>query len=431
MAVVVWFEMITVESRLTENCSLSIDSPAYDPEMFRVFALAFAFCLSINAYGQDASLTLLRRTVLPMRNHKRENLDVRGATSDLTVVKHQLRDWIESHLHRFRTNADANGVEHQLNEDLKNARVTLDDDAAGQYGENLLGSLGDVELYLQSDPSFLLVKTRVGILCGFDESAYIYQWNQNHWQRRWESERNTYTKDHYNPQTILEVLISPAHDGNRSGELDGHLILTLGKNPWCASNWQPVYYRVWRVSARKSTLLLDQSEYAFEAELIHGSVTFDDVVVEFRVGSIDGAVHNRAAVGHYKMRGDKLERVGPVALSPRDFVDEWLTHFWTESLAWSESSSRAVLSDWHKKLNTDHVSGEFLAPTMHCTTIPDLWQVGVEFNVEKSPEDIYFIVRWKPPYSFTMVGISTKETKDCIEEDRAADSDRTLFPNRR
>ena len=68
---------------------------------------------------------------------------------------------------------------------------------------------------------------------------------------------------------------------------------------------------------------------------------------------------------------------------------------------------------------------------MHCPRSPDLWQVGMNFSpLETSPakeSSEYFLVRWRPPYHFTMVEISDHPKPGCTEEDKEADEPRTLF----
>src|ERR1039457_500249 len=74
------------------------------------------------------------------------------------------------------------------------------------------------------------------------------------------------------------------------------------------------------------------------------------------------------------------------------------------------------------KLNAD-VAANFDA-TMHCQT-PDLWQVALEaYNVQNdlAPEsERYFLVRWRPPYHFTMMNISDKPFARCDQNDPEAD----------
>lgn len=159
-----------------------------------------------------------------------------------------------------------------------------------------------------------------------------------------------------------------------------------------------------------------------------------DVLVEFTVRSIDAGVHSRQAVRHYKIDGDQVRRTDPLALSPRDFVDEWLTHDWRDAAFWSESPNRRSASDWHKKLHKGFVAGEFIYPTMHCADAPDVWQVGVDFSepptpIGAEPKGNYFLVRWRPPYQFTMVEVSDHASPACKEEDREIDDElNTLFP---
>ena len=42
----------------------------------------------------------------------------------------------------------------------------------------------------------------------------------------------------------------------------------------------------------------------------------------------------------------------------------------------------------------------------------------------------YFLIRWRPPYHFSMVGVSEQPWPNCTEKDPEADEFRTLFPDR-
>lgn len=230
---------------------------------------------------------------------------------------------------------------------------------------------------------------------------------------------NNYSEAKYTPQHIDAVHVWQAwRDGHPA---DSDFIMTLGNEWGCASAWHDVYYRVWRLDSTGAKLLIDGSDFAWlrTQTYIVGSIGRSpigdnapvDVLVEFTTSSIDGAVRNREAVRHFQIDGDKVQRVDPVALSPRDFVDEWLTHPWEESAAWPSS---ADFSRFHSK---DGVDGEF-GITMHCQT-PDVWQV------ELAP--LYFLVLWTPPYHFEMIGASASPSPQCAAKDPEADAWRTLF----
>lgn len=384
-----------------------------------------------SAFAADAQIDALRASLLEMRKEPAKSSGPRGATPQLTIAKHQLRDWVESRLPALTERGDAGELERKLNSELRDAKLFCSEVQAPECpDETFSGFLGELTLKRQS--GFLIVETALGIECGFDESAYIYSWSSEGWRRVWQTEQNAYTKKEYRPQSLNAVLISPYSKGN------DYLVLTLGSESWCSSTWHDVYYRVYRMGPDlEARPLLEGSEWAWLGKHdppIQGSVSTGDVLVEFTVRSIDAGVHNREVVRHYRIDRDKVERVAPLALSPRDFVDEWVTTDWKETGHWSEPENRRATRDWHTKLHKDFVAGEFIYPTMHCTSTPDLWQVGVAFSdpptpIGVNPQGVYFLVRWRPPYEFTMVQISDRPSPACTEQDRKADEEpRTLFP---
>jgi len=394
----------------------------------RPIALAVALCMAATAFAQEPQLRDLHATLVTLHSHVAQaNLENLGARPELTVAKHQLRDWIESQLGSLKDDASEKALSIQINAALKRVEVKDSDE------QNAPGSLGEVRLSMES--GYLIVTTAIGIVCQYDESVYAYKRVSDHWQRVWESEQNDYSPKKYAPQLIEAVHVWQAHNyGHKDGPL---FLLTLGHGWGCASRWHPVHYRVWRVDTSTSKLLIDRSESAWLRTDTYttGSIGRDfregnapvDVLIEFTQGSIDAGVHNREAIRHFLIEGDQVRRVDPVALSPRDFVDEWLTRPWSEIATWSASPS---LQEWHRKLHADFVAGDFVDATMRCE-IPDLWQVTVELkNVQKefAPEpEVYFLVRSRPPYHFTMMNISAKPFAGCNQEDPEADQWRTLF----
>lgn len=389
--------------------------------------ILFAAALAVgSAFAQDARLAALHATLVELRGHIPDpDAEMLGATPQLTVAKHQLREWIETQLASLEDAGDTKAFAVRINQALKGVSA-----GGPEEDQNLLGSLSEVRL--GSEGGLLIVTSGVGIICQYDESSYAYKRVNNRWQRVWESEQDDYRKGKYSPQFIEDVhVLQPFNEGHENGP---PFLMTLGHFWGCASTWHDVTYRVWRLDPAAPKLLIDRSEWAWMRTLIYivGSIgqRFDeravDVQIEFTESSIDVGVHNREAVRHFLIDGDRVTRVDPVALSPRDFVDEWLTRPWEESTLWSASGS---LKQWYGKLHADFVSGEF-GETMHCAT-PDLWQVTVTpHDAQKNfapGHDVYFLVRWRPPYHFTMVSISDKTWPRCSEKDLDADAWRTLF----
>jgi hypothetical protein len=385
----------------------------------------------VPAFAADPQIDALRASLLDMGKDPLKSVGPRTATPQWTVAKHELRDWIESRLPTLTERGDEADLEQKLNSELREAKLFCGEGQSQECPDWFLsGFLGNLSLRRRS--GFLILQTAIGIECGFDESAYIYSWSSEGWRRVWQTEQNTYTDEEYKPQTIHAVLISPYDTGNN------YLVLTLGSESWCSSVWHAVYYRLYRIGPDLSAqLLLDGGDGFADVSddpPIRGSVTANDILVQFTGGSIDTGLLTREMVRHYLINHDTVSRVAPLALRPRDFVDEWLTADWNEAAQWSESTNRPSMRDWHTKHRNDHVSGEFLYPTKHCPSMPDLWQVGIDFSDPQTrlvtpSKHTYFLVRRRPPYEFTMVQVSDRPSPSCTEEDRKADDEfRTLFP---
>ena len=216
-----------------------------------------ALILFLAAPRQDPQLAAVRATLMSLRDSYGENQKTRGAAADLTVAKHQLRDWVESHLTKLGQNGDTLALAQQMHNEIDAAQLYCVDEADECF-DNSLGYLDDVKINREGE--FLIIRTAIGIFCAFDYSAYVYIWKPGGWQRVWENEQNTYSEKEYLPQIIYAVHISvPDKQGNR-------LVMTLGSRSGCTPAYLPVYYRVWQMNSdyRTGAALLDGSETALD-----------------------------------------------------------------------------------------------------------------------------------------------------------------------
>jgi hypothetical protein len=383
--------------------------------------------------AEDTRLAAIRAWLVAVKSAGSANADTRGASPALTQVKHDLIAWIESRIPVMQWNGsrwhpNPTVLQEQLNDELDRAGLFCGSSSDGCREGDELGYLGPIVLDMQRG-SVLIIRTSAGIQnCGGDESAYAYRADENgrNWQRIWESEQNDYEKK-YSPETFDQVLISPS-DFHGNADRSEHLILTLGHEPWCSSNWHDVYYRVWQTKSGSAApkLMLDGREWSFIDDSIQGSVTRTDALFEYTTMSIEGGF-SRPEIRHYEMRDSRLVCTDPVALNPRDFVAFWLTHPWLESSLWTAETSRLRLQEWRRQ--NEGPFAEFAYPTRHCAQ-PDLWQVSTDAGEEGKQHPVYFVVRWRPPYHFTMMSAGDRSSLDCTEEDRQADERRSLFPRR-
>jgi len=386
--------------------------------------------MTLAAAGQTPSrLAEIRTELEHVKAESPGPSETRGASPRLTTIKHELRDWIESQISQLASDPNGgDGAERllaaRLNAELRQEHLLWEGgDSAGDSASSSVGYLGKVQLRYQQRQTFLVLKTAVEVDCGFDESAYLYRQENGRWNRVWETEQNTYTKEEYTVQRIHAILVSP-----NLNQTSPYFVLSLGTEPWCSSNWHDVYVRLWSLSPLdpRPKLLLDKSEWGFLGRHdipVQGSVGRNEALIEYTIASIDGSLLTREAILHYSLTQDKAERIDPFALSPRDFVEEWLAEPWEQSRLLSQASSRAALKTAHQDVGRD----EFIQPTRHCRS-PDLWQVALG-SMEGKKAAAYYLVRWRPPYHFTMVQVSPRPLPACTEIDPSVDDgDRTLFP---
>lgn len=373
----------------------------------------------------------------------------RGGSAKLTDAKQQLLSWVEKNLESVPQSGDETTLAASLNDVLRRAGLfcpPTDDSVCtdSKGASNGLGYLGALRLGKQSEGRYLTLITSVRIECGEDQSAYVYAWQGGHWTRVLADERTDYDKDHYNPLMISSVLVAAAPDDPNAPKPPSPVVASLGTGTGCWSAWHTVTYRLWRLAAGRpaGAPLVDRTEYAYT----FGSgpdayLRPHDLLVEFLSASIDTTVWVRPVIRHYRLADDgTVARIDPVALSPRDFVDEWLRHPGEESAAWSDIAARPALRRWHDKLTAGQsqdgaVFGEFEDPAMRrCRTDPTLWQVGIAVDGEETAGDkaaspLYFLVRWLPPYHFTLMDIGAQPRKDCDEDVDTRDDLGTLFPS--
>jgi hypothetical protein len=207
---------------------------------------------------------------------------------------------VESRLKELPVGSDGSSLERKLNAELRDVRLICGDGKDNGRtcpDSTLVGFLEELKFHWSR--SFLIIQTGLGIACGFDESAYVYSHSDEGWRRIWQTEQNIYTEQAYKPQMIHEVLISPYSPANN------YIVLTLGTETWCSSNWHDVYYRAFRLEPDPNAApLVGGAEWAYLGEYhpIQGSVTRKDALIEFTIGSIDGGVHSRSAIRHYSIR---------------------------------------------------------------------------------------------------------------------------------
>jgi hypothetical protein len=197
--------------------------------------------------------------------------------------------------------------------------------------------------------------------------------------------------------------------------------------PWCSSTWSSIRYEVLRptADALKPRVLMSKSDFMWWGNDDYGKVTVgrNEFELRFHSSSIDGGVHNRVFIRHYSVMGNTVRRTQPVAVSPRDFVDEWIVSPWSEASTWSSEVFMPELwqahDKWSRNEKADNRLLEFCS-VRKCSG--DSYQVevceetGKNFTVSHSS---YFEVAGSGP--FMMTHVSASPNPECKGRDLLED----------
>lgn len=197
----------------------------------------------------------------------------------------------------------------------------------GRYGSELR-----FEVKIAAEQQLIAVAAEFGIACGSDSMLMVFANRDNSWREvvRWQSQ----------PYKTVAGAFEAFNFGISPPDKSGHWYVVVHSiMPWCSSTWSSIRYAVLRPSgdALKPKVLMSRSDSIWWGNDDLGKlvVSADSFDLRFHSNSIDSGVHNRVWIRHYAVSGDVVRRTQPVAVSARDFVDEWIVSPWPEASAWS------------------------------------------------------------------------------------------------
>lgn len=363
--------------------------------------LALAAALAPSARAEPLSL---EQSVAAARAQCRSPQAERGLTPRTrAALDAALARWLDDRLAAFPHDAPPQQVQAQLTAAL-GPQTT---DGACVIEPDSRDILGMLALNVRREGPYLLVRGTISIACGGDEVAALYAWD-NGWRRFWRSQSPS-------PQRIAHIQAEPATG----------LVMALAHDEWCSSAWRQVSLRLWRAApGRAAVPLLDRSDFAFMPDVdgpLSGRLVGGDMWVEYLAASVDMARHSRRAVHRYRFADGRLRRLDPFALSPVDFVDEWLGQPWPGAAALTEPAAREPLERLHALLRgrggAPTQSAEFRGEAQPCRHAPDLWQVRVTFaDLPPRRQDVAFLVRWRQPDRLRLTAARFRPWPDCPEQ---------------
>jgi len=318
-----------------------------------------------------------------------------------------------------------NELQSLLNANKPPQKITQEQDDPNAVTDHVYGADLKVKTTRAGDKTnWMLVVFNFGIACGDDSMLLGYEWKQEKWTQvlRWQSDFDRIPNafgDFFEYQVVQQQdsanwLVGVAH---------GH--------PMCTSNFggfdldiiQPE-----RNDAPQKVLLHKQETY-WRDDPTRMRSTPDGFELRVSGYSRDVNIIRRTGIYRYSIDGDRIERVQPVAMNGRDFVDEWLNSPWEESQNWNFPSELANLEATYKKiakLNDPKAKEQphfTYGPVRPCSDSASHFQVELDYGwwwEEKKdwrPDAPTFFQIQEGKNSFTMLSASGKPDPHCTGHD--------------
>jgi hypothetical protein len=340
-----------------------------------------------------------------------------AAQQDITFMKDALSLFVNAYMRCVSNKPDSAKIQQELSTlsdafEMPRGRVIPNGQLPpdfGKYGFEL-----SFEVKVIENPRLVGVTANFSIECGGDTVLLIFAPDNESWKEvlRWQKKPYA-TVD--GGTLAFDYGISPPDERGQ------WYIVTHDVAPWCSSTWSSIRYTVLRPTDEplRPKILLSASDGMWFGNEDFGSLTVQKNAFDLRFHSysIDTGVHNRVWIRHYSVIGDTVHRIQPVAVSPRDFVDEWVESPWEQAALWSSTSAIGNLRKVHETLSKLREATNSLLEydsVYACSESADRYQVEVSEEVEpdfKTARTFYFQVLGRSTY--TMVRASKERDPNC------------------
>ena len=274
------------------------------------------------------------------------------------------------------------------------------------------------DLKLGYDPGILVVSTELWVPCGStdpDTAVYVFQGRARNWKLVLATDADfDFAGEH--DDSGMQYSLSP-QDAN------GNWYLAIAQAPpECGPAPAPnsLRYKILRPgrSADEPRILLDRREPLDEKFRPPFRLEVQDdwfAVTKGRERKLDG--EPGVSIARYQIIGDEAKRMQPLALTPEDFLDEWVQLDWDE--ATHSSSQSSELPKWHSMLNAlanDSTEIEFVQPCRGPGTADKAWLAELWIDQKLNPTseiDRLYISVSEQHHAFFVDSINTTRPSGC------------------
>ena len=274
-------------------------------------------------------------------------------------------------------------------EPVSEGRTTVDNDfkpVKGLYGNEIKVQVSE----LFGPPRLVEVTFTNDVTCGDDSQLLIYEAKGDHWTRalRWSADfgQGNGSSAAWIPSTnsawgdfFLTGILTP----DEAHPEDWRAVVAHG-TPWCTSRFSRFGLALLAPSAKGRARVIWQTDRGYSRggdSAVRMKASGDTFELRMHADEMsfneDG--FERLVVYRYRVSGDKIIRLQPIAAHARGFIEEWLEMPWEEALAQSDAAQAGKLERVHKEYehryrDKDAFTSWASGPVQVCTT-PDHFQV--------------------------------------------------------
>ena len=296
---------------------------------------------------QGVATAAIRDIVTRLRHvqtHEGDAIIPPSAISDLTALKHALRDLITNTVNVATDmppeELQARVIAQLEREDVPVGDITGDD---GGYGVITAINLARPKEY----PGWLIATTSLAIPYGDDTSLYVYEIRTGAWQLAMSLESNGYDEIS-GAQGWLQYRVGLSLGGRVP------FLVATDHNPWPTSNWQGLRLGVFQVSRRPEhpLRLVKRDLFYWISEPYQVSIRPGGFGLIYDGPSVPGVKDWNVAVHYreYAVSPGAAVLLRASAVDPNVFAGRWAQAPWSIASASVDEPARAGSREWHDRL---------------------------------------------------------------------------------
>ncbi|WP_263382916.1 hypothetical protein [Granulicella arctica] len=257
-------------------------------------------------------------------------------------------------------------------------------------------------------PQMRAVVVSFGIECGDDSMLLLYEPTAAGWRLalRWQSPEYAEISGAFGG--FFQFVVIPGSPWK---------IAVAHGTDWCTSRWSGFEIDVLTAGMKAaSPRVVWHQRHGFVIESDPRMMARPDgFELRLDVGTIEGDQLVRKGVFRYRVSGDTVERVQPIAVDGRGFVDEWLQAPWSESRRWSVAEGAATLQKVHEAFANGRKDASVTytyGPVRACSV-----KGQYEVEMDREPGGPEFFAIKEEPSGYLLANVGTTADERCSGRD--------------